>query len=102
MARFPPFYVLICYTVGMAENLQKQERGLLLLFVKKVKVQCKMTGRPSDVVTKIRPQTFYPYSVRGILRAHERASARTSAKWSKRTINSPLAPRALTRKKEGM
>lgn len=31
-----------------------------------------MTGRPSDVVPKIRPQTFYPYSVRRILRANER------------------------------
>ena len=66
-----------------------EERGFLLLFVKKFKVQCKMTGRPSDVVPKIRPQTFYSYSVRRILRAHERASARTSAKWSKRTINPP-------------
>ena len=57
------------------------------MFVTKFKVQCKMTGRPSDVVTKIRPQTFYPYSVRRILRAHKRASARTSAKWLKLTIN---------------
>ena len=24
VARFLPFYVLVCYTVGMAENLQKQ------------------------------------------------------------------------------